>query len=111
MVDFETHKSGHTIDLIITSRSETLLKSVYPSEFVSDHCVIHCILNLQKPKFTKRQVSYRKLKSIDLSEFQHDLIASPLITNPATSLDSLADQYNRVLGQLLNNHAPSRNMQ
>ena len=105
MVDCETHKSGHTIDLIITSRSETLLKSVYPSEFVSDHCVIHCILNLQKPKFTKRQVSYRKLKSIDLSEFQHDLIASPLITNPATSLDSLADQYNRVLGQLLNNHA------
>ncbi|XP_033642439.1 uncharacterized protein LOC117302571 [Asterias rubens] len=106
LVDFETHKSGHTIDLVITRQSDTLVQSVSVSEYVSDHRGINCLLNLQKPEYTKRLLNYRKLKSIDLDKFADDVIASPLISNPVTTTHDLTDQYNAVLSQLVNVHAP-----
>ena len=106
LVDFDTHKSGHIIDFVITRRSDALIQSVSASEFVSDHCAVTCIMNLRKPEYTKSLLHYRKVNSIDLNKFADDVITSPLSTAPASTVSALANQYDSVLSQLINSHAP-----
>ena len=62
-----THSRGHTIDYIITKSDNDIVSKVDVGELVSDHCIINAFLNFSKPEFPIREVSYRRIKNIDLN--------------------------------------------
>jgi hypothetical protein len=103
-----THISGHTLDWLITRQADNVIKSVSVSSLLTDHNVVHCVINLSKPPLPKQTISYRRYKAIDPDKFQSDLEKSDLITSPATSVEELTDQYNATLTALIDQHAPQK---
>ena len=64
-----THMSGHTLDLIITRENDSVVANT-PVADLSDHMSILCHLNTSKPWNMVKEISYRKIKSIDLDLFR-----------------------------------------
>lgn len=105
-----THTGGHTLDLIISRESDQLISptSVAVSDYISDHAAVHCVLNLDKPRPTKKVTQYRKLTSIDGTAFKSDLQRLSVLTSPENDISALVDQYSRDLSRLVDKHAPLR---
>lgn len=97
-----THRHGHTLDWIISRQSDNFVLATDVSlALPSDHSAILCSLDLSPPSRTKRIVTRRNLKSINLTDFNSE--ASHLLSE--TSLDP-AKHFDSSLRQLLNSHAP-----
>ena len=108
-VDKPTHISGHSLDLIITRCSDSLLSAKPIADYLfSDHITILCDLELGKPPPKAKQVSNRKIKEIDREKLQADLSSSELYQNTPDTLDELVNNYNTTLAQALDRHAPLR---
>lgn len=45
-----------------------------------------------------------------MDSFCKEIMDSPLLQDQATDLDMIVDQYDRVLRQLLDQHAPKKNV-
>ena len=73
---------------------------------IADHFAVHCELHLQKPRFGKKVVKFRKLRSIDIDCFCDDLRYSDLLLKSYSHLNTLVEQYNRTLLSILDTHAP-----
>lgn len=101
-----THISGHTLDLVITRMADNIVGNTQAHSYLSDHAAVHSILHLSKPPLPVENVTYRKTKSIDHDKFATDLQESSLLKNPANSFDGLVMQYDFVLSDLLEKHAP-----
>lgn len=103
-----THRHGHTLDLIISRIDNNFVSDLTQfTDVPSDHNALLCFLNTLRPKPCKKLVTFRRTKSIDINLFKSDLLASPLLTTVSSAdLDVLVDQYNKVLGDLINKHAP-----
>jgi hypothetical protein len=87
-VNFSTHEHGHTLDLIITRSSDSIiLNEPKLGPFLSDHCIINCQLNVRKAKPTTKQVTFRRTKAINIETFKTELLASDLIVNTPSCLD------------------------
>ena len=102
-----THKDGHTLDLIIT-RSFDGVVSTKPvvDTYVSDHASILCDIDYCKPVELCENVSYRKIKSIDIDALRDQVTASELCTKDFSDLEELVACYNSTLAGLLDTHAP-----
>ena len=98
-----THRCGHTLDLIITREIGTTPIS---DCYFSDQCTVLCDLTLHKPALAVKQVSYRKLKIIDISEFKSDLRESSLCRDAPQDLNKLVANYNSVCSGVMDKHAP-----
>ena len=107
-IDVPTHRSGHTLDLIITRADDKIAKNFQVHDpVISDHFAVHCQLALFKPPFEKKEISYRKLRSIDKTAFCDDIAKSPLMTiSDFMSTSELVDLYNKELSDILEQHAP-----
>ena len=68
-ITFSTHKSLHTLDLIIKDRNENLLYNLERGHQFSDHNFIHPTLDLRKEVPAEKTLTYRNLKSINIKEF------------------------------------------
>ena len=102
-----THRSGHTLDLIIDRQDDTVLSSFTTlSDLPSDHYAVLCSVAFSKPAASKSQHKQRHLKDIDLDAFKADIIKSPLLSEHTSDPNKLADPYNSELRQLLDKHAP-----
>ena len=101
-----THRSGHTLDLMITRAEENIAGnfSVHDLAF-SDHFAVSCTLALRKVPFERKRLCYRKLKSIDVSELRGDIANSSLMNDNVEDVTVLMDNYNSVLSSLLETHA------
>ena len=55
-----------------------------------------------------KRIVYRKLRSIDMTSFCSDLENSPLLTDSASEISALVDQFNYILKSLLDQHAPEK---
>jgi hypothetical protein len=108
LVNVATHDKGHTLDLVLTRASDDLISEVSLAGLFSDHFAISCSLNLKRPLHPTKTVSYRSFKSINIEDFVNDLKCLPLLCDPALSLESLVDQYDMGIGELLLKHAPLR---
>jgi hypothetical protein len=74
---------------------------------ISDHCPVHLKLSIAKPEHGMKEISFRKLKSIDKCTLQTDILKSKLYTESDTlGATELVEQYNVVLTELLDKHAP-----
>ena len=47
-----------------------------------------------------------KLRDIQLDDFKQDILSSPLVTSPAQDIETLSRQFDTVLSELLDKHAP-----
>ena len=102
-----THKDNNTLDLIITREDElTATNFSVHDPVISDHLALHCNLHVDKPPNIKRRINYRKFRSINTDDFQHDIVNSALYSSPKTVLAELSDQYDSVLSSILDKHAP-----
>ena len=63
-INAPTHRSGHTLDLVITRSDENVASKfdVYDPS-VSDHFVVSCTLSLSKTSFERKEICCRKLNS------------------------------------------------
>ena len=103
------HRSGHILDLLITRADESIASAVNVTDpCLSDHLAVRCFLSLPKTAFERKEIQYRKLKSVDISLFRSDLSNAFLKNSICHDTDvSLAVQeYNSILTGLLDKHAP-----
>lgn len=107
-VDFPTHVSNNTLDLLITRDLESCASNVAPVHGLpSDHTGIICDINIQRAKATKRVVNSRGINNINKEDFRRDLqdsLSEALVGE--TSVDSMTESYNSTLCSSLNEHAP-----
>ena len=102
-----THKDNNILDLIITREDElTATNFSVHDPVISDHLALHCNLHVDKPQSIKKRINYRKFRSINTDDFQHDIVNSALYSSPKTVLAELSDQYDSVLSSILDKHAP-----
>ena len=106
-VEHATHVHGHTLDLIISRKSDTTIYGAPRIDhFLSDHGAVHFTINSNRPDITVKTVSYRKLKSIDMNAFQLAIADSDLFLDPPDNPEDLAMCYNNTLKKILDDHAP-----
>ncbi len=104
---FQTHESGHALDLLITRSSDGItIKQPIADCYISDHSFVKCFLAAPKPDLVVKQIIYRKYKSIDFEQFESDLSASLLCTQEFTDVEMLAKCYDETLSTLIDKHAP-----
>lgn len=111
-INFPTHISGHTLDLLISQSSSQCIHEpshTYPA--LSDH---HAILaqilfpiKLRSPKIIK---PVRSLRKINYTELNNDILSSALYTSPTSDLTTYLNIFRDTMSTLLNKHAPVKNM-
>lgn len=103
-----THRSGHTLDLIIDRQEDVKLSSFSTlSDVPSDHHVVLCCVDFAKPAASKSQYKHRCLRDMDMNAFKTDIAKSPLsIDHTNCDPNELADLYNTELRKALDKHAP-----
>ena len=99
-----THKSGNCLDLIFTEEmSRTKAIECSQNLFVSDHNSIQCILNIPKDDCIQKEVTYRKLKEIDLAQLVDDMSLEEIRTE---NMDDMVAMLEENFSTALNNQAP-----
>ena len=94
------HSSGHILDLLISRSSNDInvLSTCVSSFPTSDHHFIECKLSFPGPHLSKQEVSFHKLRQINLETFKTDIASSDLCSLTWSNLDDLAkcyDSYSR----------------
>ena len=104
-----THTRGHTLDLVITRSPFDINNITHQDPLISDHELISFFIKSQDPKtkLQRKQIVYRRYKTLDMDHFCADISSShelniPNSTDPVTLLES----YERILTSLLNKHVP-----
>jgi len=107
-VDFPTHTSLHTLDLLITRSSSNLISIVTCADpGLSDHLALLCTLSIPTRTMPSRITkSIRSFRSINTVAFAKDIQSSSLTHSPANSVEAYLDQFNSTLSLLLDKHAP-----
>ena len=103
-----TQVTGHTLDQIITRKMDNIECLPVSDCFLSDHSTVLCDLNVTRPSYLWKTMSYRKLKGINMQLFKEDLRLSDLCQQPPEKLDDLTHSYNTTLKRILDTHAPLR---
>ena len=104
---FQTHKSKHILDLLITD-NPIIIKSTMPGYLFPDHQFIEATLHLKRPNPPLKKITYKKIKAINQSEFHNKLASAALdlIHDPSTSLPEMVTTYNMTLNTVLDEIAP-----
>ena len=104
-VNFETNGSGNIIDPIITRSDEPDILA-HGGSFISDHQSVIGTLDIYKSQPEFSEISYRKIKDINLVEFRKAIKDSILCENLPDDIDKVVSSYNEILAQLLETYAP-----
>ena len=89
LVNFLTHRRGHTLDWLIPNRVTDVLDLTVADMLLSDHFVISFDLLLRKPGRVTKKVTSRNIRSVDMYAFRTDLpnfLSMPLNLNQLTPL-------------------------
>lgn len=110
-VNFPTHESGHSLDLLISRSSSSSqlsnIRSYYPA--LSDHDAVLATLSLPtKDRPLRVTKTIRPIRSINPTSFSSDILSSTLYSSPPTNLTDYLKEFDTVLSTLLDKHAPSR---
>ena len=102
-----THELGHTLDLVITRKSDNLISGrPAPDILFSDHLALLFKLKTARPPLKVGRVSFRKLRSIDKDAFTDEICNSELLQMDTDDPDELAALFDNTLRSLLDRHAP-----
>lgn len=102
-----THIQGHTLDLVLTRTSDTFISEISTKHYLpSDHAAMMCSLSIGRPGPVKMIIKSRKIQDIDIDVFRQDILDSELYTAPSADLSQLNTQYETILSDILDKHAP-----
>ena len=69
-----TQKKGDTLNLIMTRISVRLITNIEIHDLLmSDYLAVSCTLQLEKPPLERVEIQYRKVRNIDMDNFNGDL--------------------------------------
>ena len=95
-----TRELGHTLDLIITRISDSIIAGrPYTGE------LFFCQLKPERPLVAVKHLQFRKIKSIDRDQFSEAICSSQLCLEPPNHLDTLVNCYNETLRSVLDIYA------
>ena len=98
-ISFPTHKSGNTLDLVITkSYQDMKVSATIQGTWMSDHCFVQCYCNLPNLHTIRIESQYHKLKEINISDFRSSLTTKLDALDPSLGLDDLIDQFSKHTG-------------
>ena len=105
-----THRTGHTLDLVLTRDRDSLAPIVSSQDHCfPDHFPVFCDLSLTTEYSRLQEVTYRKIKAIDADCFIRDVSASVLCSTSATTdIDADVALYNNTLSTIVNMHAAEK---
>ena len=105
-----THRTGHTLDLVLTRDRDSLAPTVSSQgHCFPDHFPVFCDLSLTTEYSRLQEVTYRKIKAIIAYCFIRDVSASVLCSTSATTdIDTDVALYNTTLSTIVNMHAPEK---
>ena len=102
-----THAHGHILDLVITRQSDYLIsRTPFVDEFISDHASLLTYIQVSRSTPLVRKVTYRKLKSVNIVDFQRDILDSGIDLHSDMSLDGFVSFYNSTLHDCLEKDTP-----
>jgi hypothetical protein len=104
------HVHGHTLDLVLSRKSENLVSDAFISEIISDHFSVISVLRAHRPPLPRKVVYFRSLSSIDVDQLTADLKLIPMIAEPSSTMEGLIEQYNIGVAGVINSHAPTKIM-
>ncbi len=102
-----THREGNTLDLIITKSKSSILSHTVDL-MLSDHCNILMDVDMRKPPLIKKELTFRKTRSIDKNNFKADMKSTMenIILND--NLQDMVSLYNDKLTEIFDKHAPEQ---
>ena len=100
-----THTAGHTLDLVITRMTSSVVMNVTSNDIISDHLSVLFDFNLITPS-TKQEKMRRDINGIDIEAFKIDLQQSELCCSTPTSNEEIVQLYNTTLQELIDVYAP-----
>ena len=105
--NFPIHRHGNTLDILATEIASSLnITTCRPVPFLSDHCSIECTTNIIKENITRKTVSFRKIKDIDILKFQEDAVNQLVMINECNDIDVLVQNLETTLHDIFEVHAP-----
>ena len=106
-VNGPTHRSGHTMDVVISRETDDIIYNVTSLDpLLSDHSAVHFVLKLTAPPPETKSITYRKYVNIDQSKWKDGVHEAFKEVSSASSCKDLLTTYNSNLNDLLNVHAP-----
>ena len=91
-VHFATHVQGHTLDLVITRKMDSIIQvAPISGSFLSDHTIVLFNLKGSKSESSAKEVWFQKIKSINRPKFKNDLRTSELQLNTPKHLVDLVN--------------------
>ena len=67
------HYLNNTLDLVITSCNDNIIECSTPGRLFSDHNIVYFNLTTLKQPNTIKEITYRKLKNINMTNFNKDM--------------------------------------
>ena len=106
-INFPTHTSGNTIDVIISPSDSSLISSTNQSLLISDHFAINFTLSFPVPLDQSFIRNYRNISSINIKEFMKStFIRLNYLTSHSLYIEPSFDDLNTSLKLSLDFHAP-----
>ena len=106
IVDFSTHLSNLSIDLIITDKNSSLISHILEEVICSQTITSSMLIfKLSHNHYLLKNIKYRKLKSISPSNFEANLRSINLSGN---TLSKHIESYKSNLVRVLDCHAPQK---
>ena len=108
-IQFPTHKSQNTIDLVISPRQSSIINSVSQGHLFLDHYIVNFQMQYTTTKPITKMIKFRKLNSINPQAFGWDvriLLDDHNLVNLSPS--ECLKLYRTTLTAVLNTHAPEK---
>ena len=105
-LEFPTHQLQNMLDLIITEQNSNIIEEAGRGSLISDHNLIHFILQAPSIITTMKQVSYMKTKAIDISLLKSEVLMEVPCHGDCSSPDNFVELYNMTLNQLMDKFSP-----
>jgi hypothetical protein len=112
-----THVAGHTLDVIITRDTDTIVSNIEVNDpglsdsdgkISRDHVAVIFHIRAEKPAPIRKTVTYRKLRSIDIESLRNDIKSLEIINSNViiSDVDEHVESFNNSLTSLIDKHAP-----
>ena len=113
LVKEATHRGNHTLDAVITRRTECPVSDVTVYDpLLSDHKAVSFSLDTQRPPLPKKEIVYRQIKKIDTNRLREDITANKHLNGDflkdETDCATCVRVYNDAARLLLDKHAPQK---
>ena len=107
-ISFQTHISGHTLDLILDEQNESLVKCVKKVTPLQITVWLQVTICMEKCDPFEKSVTYRKLKNINETDIRTNLNDCLTEWNTHDDLEAKIECYNNVILSLWKNMLPPR---